>query len=120
MFSFERSFLIFAVVVKVQDLREESDALLEESRMMTAARRENEAAKVAREEAEATAERARQENESLREKLQKQETMYAELKKMRGVGEGIDVMQELQQVSVLSSLSYAKNSMKLTMQLYRS
>ncbi len=90
--------LCFDTPLQVQDLTEESAVLQSESRGVLVAQREN---TEVREAAAAAAGRARQleeENAGLLDKLQRQEVLYTELKKMRGRDEELEYMQEMQQV----------------------
>ena len=50
------------------------------------------------------------ENERLADELTRQQALYTELKKMRGRGEEMDMLQQLEQVSVDCSDCYSKNA----------
>ncbi len=83
---------------KVQDLLDESRALQSESHSVLVAQRENAGVRQLAAAAEERANKAEEENAELQRRMERQETLYEELRKMRGRDEEMQLMQELQQV----------------------
>ena len=54
------------------------------------------------------------ENERLADELTRQQALYTELKKMRGRGEEMDMLQQLEQVSQISRKSSSRSQVKAT------
>ena len=54
------------------------------------------------------------ENERLADELTRQQALYTELKKMRGRGEEMDMLQQLEQVSRISRKSSSRSQVKAT------
>ena len=52
------------------------------------------------------------ENERLADELTRQQALYTELKKMRGRGEEMDMLQQLEQVSQISRKSSSRSRVK--------
>ena len=57
------------------------------------------------------------ENERLSEELSRQQTLYSELKKMRGRGEEMDMLQQLEQVYLLEVVCLASSLNCITVSL---
>ena len=79
-------------------MKEETASLQSDAQAIFMAQRENESVREAARQAAERADLVEAENRKMAENLQRQETLYTELKKMRGRGEELEFMQELQAV----------------------